>query len=151
MALSILAVASVGWPAQRRMKLLRAVQYATARIAHGELDVRVQADRRAGAKRTDEIGDLVRYINRMGEGLQRLEQARRRWLANISYELRSPLAVLRGELEALVDGVRPFKTEAIQSLRDEARRLGALVDDLHLLATARPAGTVLPLHQSESC
>jgi two-component system, OmpR family, sensor histidine kinase BaeS len=59
---------------------------------------------------------------------------RRRWVADISHELRTPLTVLRGEIEALVDGVRPLRHEAVLSLREDALRMGALVDDLHLLA-----------------
>ncbi len=86
------------------------------------------------AARSDEIGDVERNINQMAEGLQRLEGARRRWLADISHELRTPLTVLRGEIEALVDGVRPLDRPAIESLRQDVLRLGTLVDDLHLLA-----------------
>jgi two-component system sensor histidine kinase BaeS len=112
---------------------LHAVQAATERIARGEFDVRLQG-RQQGEERSDEIGDLVRNVNRMAEGLQQLEGARRRWLADISHELRTPLAVLRGEIEALVDGVRPLRPEAIVSLHEDALHLGKLVDDLHLLA-----------------
>ncbi len=132
-ALLLLAVASAWWIARRWVRPLDAVQEATARIARGEFDVRLQG-RLQGEGRSDEIGDLVRNVNRMAEGLQRLEGARRRWLADISHELRTPLAVLRGEIEALVDGVRPLRPQAIVSLREDALRLGKLVDDLHLLA-----------------
>jgi two-component system sensor histidine kinase BaeS len=131
--LLLLAVASAWWLARRWTRPLRAVQDASARIARGEFDVRVNADD-AGRERGDEIGDVVRNINRMAEDLQRLEGSRRRWLADISHELRTPLTALRGEIEALVDGVRPLRPEAMLSLRDDALRLGALVDDLHLLA-----------------
>jgi two-component system, OmpR family, sensor histidine kinase BaeS len=55
-------------------------------------------------------------------------------VADISHELRTPLAVLRGEIEALVDGVRPLHHQAMLSLQEEVLRIGALVDDLHLLA-----------------
>ena len=132
-ALLLLALASAWWVARRWAQPLHAVQEATARIARGEFDVRLQG-RQQGEGRSDEIGDLVRNVNRMAEGLQQLEGARRRWLADISHELRTPLAVLRGEIEALVDGVRPLRPEAIVSLREDALRLGKLVDDLHLLA-----------------
>jgi two-component system, OmpR family, sensor histidine kinase BaeS len=131
--LLLLALASAWWVARHWARPLQAVQDATARIARGEFDVRVAVNHR-DAGRSDEIGDLVRDINKMAEGLQRLERARRRWVADISHELRTPLAVLRGEIEALVDGVRPLKPEAILSLRDEVLQLGSLVDDLHLLA-----------------
>jgi two-component system sensor histidine kinase BaeS len=44
--------------------------------------------------------------------------------------------VLRGDIEALHDGVRPLRLEAITVLHDEVLRIGKLVDDLHLLATS---------------
>jgi two-component system sensor histidine kinase BaeS len=72
----------------------------------------------------------------MAEGLEHLESARRRWIAEISHELRTPLTVLRGEIDALAEGVRPLDQEAVVSLREEVLRLGAMVDDLHLLAMA---------------
>ncbi len=134
--LLLLALVSAWSLARRWVRPLQAVQDATARIARGQFDVRVGGVGGAGqaAARSDEIGDVERNINQMAEGLQRLEGARRRWLADISHELRTPLTVLRGEIEALVDGVRPIDRAAMLSLRQDALRLGALVDDLHLLA-----------------
>jgi two-component system, OmpR family, sensor histidine kinase BaeS len=132
-SLVLLALASAWWVARRWAQPLQAVQDAAARIARGEFDVRVAVNQR-DVGRSDEIGDLVRDINKMAEGLQRLERARRRWVADISHELRTPLAVLRGEIEALADGIRPLNPEAILSLRDEVIQLGSLVNDLHLLA-----------------
>lgn len=132
-ALVLLALASAWWVARRWVQPLVAMHDATARIARGEFDVRL-AGSQQGEGRADEIGDLVRNVNAMAEGLQRLEGVRRRWVADISHELRTPLAVLRGEIEALVDGVRPLRHEAVLSLREETLRIGALVDDLHLLA-----------------
>lgn len=131
--LLLLALIGAWWVARHWVRPLRAVSDAAARIARGEFDVRMTGAPQ-GQGRGDEIGDLVRNVNHMAEGLQRLEGARRRWLADISHELRTPLAVLRGEIEALVDGVRPLRHEAVLSLRDEVLRLGKLVDDLHLLA-----------------
>ncbi len=132
-ALLLLALVSAWWVARRWVRPLRAVQAATDRIARGEFDVRLQGWQQ-GEGRSDEIGDLVRNVNRMAEGLQQLEGARRRWLAEMSHELRTPLTVLRGEIEALIDGVRPLQPQAIVSLYEDALRLGKLVDDLHLLA-----------------
>jgi two-component system sensor histidine kinase BaeS len=129
-ALSAFGLVAARWMAGRWARPLLGIQDATAKIAHGELATRL------ATTRTDEIGDLVRNINSMAEGLQRLEGARRRWIAEISHELRTPLTVLRGELDALTEGVRPLSPEAALSLREEVLRLGAMVDDLHLLAMA---------------
>ena len=129
-ALMVLALALAAWLSRQWARPLAAVQEATARIARGELQVRLPLER------ADEIGDVVRNVNLMAESLQRMEGARRRWVADISHELRTPLTGLRGEVEALVDGVRPFNQAAAVSLREEVLRLGALVEDLHLLAMA---------------
>lgn len=124
LALLALALASAWWVARRWVRPLLAAQDATLRIARGEFAVRLNPSR------TDEIGDLMRNINAMAQ----LDAQRRRWIADISLELRTPLAVLRGEIEALVDGVRPLQASAMVSLREEVLRLGTLVEDLHLLA-----------------
>ena len=140
-ALLLLALACARWVALRWVRPLLEVQAATERIAHGEFDVRL------GEARSDEIGDTMRNINRMAQGLQRLEGVRRRWVADISHELRTPLTVLRGEIEALVDGVRPLNAQAVLSLREEVARLSALVDDLHLLSLSDLQA--LPCHFEE--
>ena len=126
--LLLLALVGAGWVASRWVRPLLAVQEATGRIARGEFGYRLSDSR------SDEIGDVMRNVNDMAEGLAQLESARRRWIADMSHELRTPLAALRGEIEALVDGVRPLTAEAALSLREEVVHLGSLVDDLHLLA-----------------
>jgi two-component system sensor histidine kinase BaeS len=128
LALLVLALASAWWVARRWVRPLLAAQDATLRIAQGEFAIRLNPSR------TDEIGDLMRNINAMAQALAQLDAQRRRWIADISHELRTPLAVLRGEIEALVDGVRPLQPAAMVSLREEVLHLGALVEDLHLLA-----------------
>jgi len=133
LGLIVLAVLTATWLARRWTRPLAAVQEATQRLAQGELTVRLP-DGPALAGRSDEIGDVMRNVNRMAEGLQQLEGVRRRWLADISHELRTPLTVLRGDIEALHDGVRPLRPEAIAVLHEEVLRLNKLVDDLHLLA-----------------
>jgi two-component system sensor histidine kinase BaeS len=130
LALLLLALGVAAWLSRQWARPLAAVQDATSRIARGELGVRVPLTRK------DEIGDVVNNVNLMAESLQRIEGARRRWMADISHELRTPLAAMRGEAEALVDGVRPLTKAAVVSLHEDMLRLGALVDDLHLLAMA---------------
>ena len=118
------------WVAGHWVRPLIEIQAATAQIAQGAFDTRLST------RRADEIGDAMRNVNRMAEGLQQLETSRRRWLADMSHELRTPLTVLRGEIDALVDGVIALSPQAVLSLREEVLQLNALVDDLHLLAMA---------------
>ena len=82
----------------------------------------------------DELGQLARDFNEMAAALEQSEQARRRWIADISHELRTPLSVLRGELEALQDGIRPLTREAVDSLFADVMRLNRLTEDLYQLA-----------------
>ena len=71
------------------------------------------------------------------------QEQRRRFLAEITHELRNPLAILQSEIEAQLDGVRPRDDRQLASLLDETRRLGHLVDDLHTLALAETGQLVL--------
>jgi two-component system sensor histidine kinase BaeS len=128
--LLVAALLIAKWVANHWVRPLIEMQGATERIAQGAFETRLTT------RRADEIGDAMRNINRMAEGLQRLEASRRQWIADMSHELRTPLTVLRGEIEALMDGVIPMSQRAILSLREEVLQLNALVDDLHLLAMA---------------
>jgi two-component system sensor histidine kinase BaeS len=118
------------WVAGHWVRPLIEIQAATEHIAQGAFDTRLNTHR------ADEIGDAMRNVNRMAEGLQQLETSRRRWIADMSHELRTPLTVLRGEIDALIDGVIAMSPQALLSLSEEVLQLNALVDDLHLLAMA---------------
>lgn len=91
-------------------------------------------------QRQDELGDLGRDFNELALTLYENETARKRWLANISHELRTPVAILRGELEAMIDGVRPFNKHNIDSANDEVKHLQRLIDDLQQLTSADIGG-----------
>jgi two-component system sensor histidine kinase BaeS len=90
--------------------------------------------------RKDELGELIRDFNELALTLEENENARKRWLANISHELRTPVAILRGELEAMLDNVRPMNKENIESSNDEVKHLQYLIDDLHQLTSADIGG-----------
>ncbi len=126
----LLAVASVPafLLARHGAARLAAMQHATDAISLGDFKARVEV------RGNDELSAMAQNINKMAAGLEHLEGARRRWLAEIGHELRTPLTALLGELEALQDGVRPIDRAAIASLSEEATRLSLLVEDLHFLA-----------------
>lgn len=92
--------------------------------------------RRVDASRGDELGALAADFNRLAAGLEQHREARRRWGADIAHELRTPLSILRGEVQALQDGVRIPNERAFASLDAECARLSSLVDDLYQLALA---------------
>ncbi len=82
----------------------------------------------------DELGELATDFNRLAAALESNRTARRQWGADIAHELRTPLAILHGEIQALQDGVRSFGPDTLASLQAETMRLTSLVEDLYQLA-----------------
>jgi two-component system sensor histidine kinase BaeS len=120
---------ALAYPLSRRLvRPVRRLQAATRRLSSGDFTARVPV--RGG----DEIARLGRDLNTLAATLEANEQARRRWVADIAHELRTPIALLRAELEALQDGVRPLDRAVVDTLHGDALRLGRLVEDLHELS-----------------
>ncbi len=117
---------------------LRALTRATHRLAHEDLTRAPTVGRvtQVEIHTQDEIGELGQAFNRMAISLAHQETLRRNLMADIAHELRNPLAVIRGDLEALLDGVYEPTPEALGSLQEEALLLSRLVDDLRALAQA---------------
>jgi len=97
-------------------------------------------DNHLDVNRNDELGQLMRDINRLSETLNQNQLSRKRWLADISHELRTPVAILSGELEAVLDGIRPLNQQAVESLNHEVIRLKSLIDDLYQLSLSDIGG-----------
>ncbi|MFA5904342.1 MAG: ATP-binding protein [Desulfobacula sp.] len=93
-------------------------------------------DTRIHVRTTDELGLLAKDFNRMAQTLETYETMRKQWAVDISHELRTPLSVLKGELEAILDGIRPFSRERMESLHAEILYLERIVNDLHFLSMA---------------
>lgn len=96
-------------------------------LAAGDFDTRL------ATRGSDEISRLGDDVNRLSSVLSEHETARKRWMSDMAHELRTPLAIITGELEAMNDGVRELNRENLDSVRDEVSYLSALVDDLHSL------------------
>jgi two-component system, OmpR family, sensor histidine kinase BaeS len=92
--------------------------------------------RRIADRRRDELGALATDFNHLAGTLEQHREARRRWGADIAHELRTPLSILRGEIQALQDGVRSATPAALNSLHAECERMGSLIEDLYLLSLA---------------
>jgi len=109
---------------------LRVLSRATDRIAQGDLSQRVSL------KARDEFGRLGSSFNRMVDNLSRSEKLRRTMTADIAHELRTPVTIVQGNLEAILDGIFTPDTETIMPIYEQTLHLGRLIDDLQELALA---------------
>jgi two-component system OmpR family sensor kinase/two-component system sensor histidine kinase BaeS len=107
-------------------------------IAEGDLSVRVPE------RYPRQFGLLARRFNHMVTELERADQQRRNLTADIAHELRTPLHIIQGNLEGIIDGVYQPNSEHINNTLDETKLLARLVNDLQTLSLAE-AGQ-LPLH-----
>ena len=114
--------------ARRLVRPITAMAGATQDIASGRYTTRIPASS------SDELGLLARDFNAMASTLEKHEKERQQWIADISHELRTPVAVLQGEVEQLLDGISPITPDAIHSLHGETLRLKRLVEDLYQLS-----------------
>jgi two-component system OmpR family sensor kinase/two-component system sensor histidine kinase BaeS len=127
-----------GWTFRRYGQPLASVMAAADAVAAGDLSVRLRENM------PGEMGRLARSFNRMTGELSRSEQVRRNLTADVAHELRTPLHILQGNLEGILDGVYKPDPEHIRATLEEARLLNRLVEDLQTLSLAE-AGQ-LPLH-----
>ncbi len=138
-ALAVLgALAASALVTRLAVRPLRRLTTATRALGGGEKKVRLGKKMGPG-----ELGELAVAFNSMAESLERQERLRQALVADVAHELRTPIAVLQAETEALVDGHRPPDAAALTSLHDEALRLGRMVEDLQALASADAAGLSL--------
>jgi signal transduction histidine kinase len=103
---------------------LRDMAAAAQRMEMGDYSVRVET------KSRDEVGALATAFNRMSEELEHLEQSRRDLVANVSHELKTPIAAIRAHLENLLDGVEQPDPATLGVMLAQVERLGRLVDQL---------------------
>ena len=126
----LLAMLIAWWIARTLLEPVKRVAAATHRLASGDYSSRV------AVASNDEVGQLARDFNQLAYTLERNEKMRREFMADVSHELRTPLSVLRGELEAIEDGVRSLDPNTMKALLGEVGMLSKLVDDLYELSLA---------------
>ena len=110
---------------------------AAGRVEAGSYDARV-AER--GPR---EMRSLAHAFNAMAARLEANESQRKQLLADVTHELRTPLTVMQGNVEALLDGVRPLDREHIATLLEETKVLARLIDDLRTLSLAESGALAL--------
>lgn len=110
------------------LRIIKQLQIGLSKLVKGEFDSNLPVNS------NDELGQLSSNVNFLAKTLKENQQSRQQWIADISHELRTPVAILKGELEALIDGVRKIDGETLTSLQQEADRLAKLINDLHELS-----------------
>lgn len=119
---------------------INALTDAAAQLEEGNREVRVDLGDAPG-----ELGTLATAFDRMAAAVEEEDRLRRQLVADVAHEVRTPLTILRGTTEALVDGVAEPDAATLGSLHDEVLRLVRLVSDLETLAAADAAGLRLDL------
>lgn len=135
-ALAIFIAAIAAWLlASVLRKRLAKLRYSTQQLAAGDYQYPVLS---AFSNRNipDDVGELAIAIEQLAENLANTEEQRRQFMADIAHELRTPLTVLKGELEAVEDGIREPNQVLCKRLQQQTEQLNRLVEDLHTLAQA---------------
>lgn len=127
-ALSVLLALALGaWLARRLTRPLNDLTQATRQMAQGHLNQQVPPAQ-------GELGELAASFNQMAGALAQAEQQRQQLLADVAHELRTPLSIMRGHIEAMLDGVFPLSPDNLAVVHEETLLLGRLVEDLRTLS-----------------
>lgn len=124
---------------RRIARPLADVMAAADAVAEGDLSTRVSEEKEG------EFRQLARSFNRMATQLELADQQRRNLTADVAHELRTPLHIIQGNLEGVLDGVYEPTADHIRETLEETELLGRLVEDLRTLSLAESGH--LPLHK----
>lgn len=142
MALSILIVGVVAVLlsilfSRRLTHPVKELALAASEISRGELQKRV------AFTGSDELGNLAESFNHMAKVLETQEMLRKKLIADVAHELRTPLAVISGEIEGMLDGLLPTDPARLQSLYEETGRLKNMVNAIEELNKAEASRLTL--------
>jgi signal transduction histidine kinase len=144
-AVALLVIgAAAAWRALRRMTApVDDLVAASERIERGDYSARVAE---SGPPQMRMLG---RTFNRMTSRLAEQDERRRTFLADVAHELRTPLSVIQAQLEAIEDGVYPADREHLLPIRDQARALETLIEDVRTVALADAGSLTLDRQPTE--
>ncbi len=107
---------------------IRVLNQATRQAAAGDYSARTKI------KRNDELGQLGKNFNLLTQTLESNAAIQKKMMADISHELRTPVAVLLAQIEALQDGIHEADEKNLNMLHDQTNALRHLINDLHQLS-----------------
>ena len=125
LALSLIATSFLS---RSQVRPLHQMAEAARRFGHGDLSTRVQVS----PKSTEEITDLAQAFNSMAVSLEKSEQRRQEFVANVSHELKTPMTTIGGYIDGMLDGTIPPEKQQhyMQIVSSEVRRLSRLVRNM---------------------
>ena len=142
-SIALIAALLIGYVVVRAVtRPVEQLTLAAHALSKGDLSTRVQVDEHPARLGSDELSDLGSAFNTLADHLQQAERLRRDMTADIAHELRTPLTVIRGNLEAMIDGVYPLAADHLQPALNQVNLLARLIEDLRTLALAE-AGQLL--------
>ena len=116
---------------------LRKLSQAVTEIEKGNFNQKVEINV------DDEVGKLGAAFNGMSEALRANNHLRKRFLADIAHELRTPLAIIQGNLEGMLEGVIDVNHKQLASLHDETVHLNRMIKELRDLSLAEAGQLIL--------
>jgi signal transduction histidine kinase len=125
LAVMLLSIPVVWFITQRQMKPIKQMTAAARRMAHGQMDVRVDVDETD----TAELNELAVAFNNMAQALAQSERKRQEFVANVSHELKTPMTTISGYMEGMLDGTIPpdQQPKYMEITAGEVKRLSRLV------------------------
>lgn len=118
-------------------KPLRSLVKAAGRVASGDLSTPVPVHG------NDELSELSATFNRMTSELSRLDEAKKQVIADSAHELRTPVTLVRGLIEGMIDGILPCDIATLNSVHEETLRLSRLIDTLRELEIIESGALIL--------
>ena len=109
-------------------KIINQISHATQKISAGDFSTRIHSDRK------DELGVLVKNVNSLAKSLELSAKSQKTMIADIAHELRTPIAVIVGEIEAIQDGIHIADVKTLNLLHTQISSLKNLVNDLYKLS-----------------
>lgn len=129
-----LAAIVAGFLTRLTLKPIKQLASGMSELSKGKYDTRLNT------KRSDELGTLMADLDELARILEKNRESRKRWLADISHELRTPVTIITGEIETMKDGIRPLDMKQVHSFDEEVSRLRLLIDDLYELSISDIGG-----------
>ena len=129
LSMSVLSITFIGslLTTRRQVEPINAMARAARKFARGDFTTRVNV-----TEREDELGQLTAAFNAMADSMERSEERRRELIANVSHELKTPMTVIAGFADGILDGTIPKEHEAqyLATISSETHRLSRLVRSL---------------------